>query len=111
MAKYISVHSKHLIFSSLYAFAPDNLAWLWAFFDWEMELDLEQIETQDSFSAFKTATTSFSANSNHHDNEIKVSEEEIYTINKIFSESPLVKYVYRGNFEFISIICKIGSLG
>ena len=98
LAKFLSLHSKDILFGSLYAFAPDNLAWLWSFFDWDTELDLEKIETQDSFSSFKTAlaTASPTANSSQHDNDVNLSEEQVFSINKIFSESPLVRYVYRG---------------
>ena len=102
LAKFLSLHSKDILFSSLYAFAPDNLAWLWSFIDWDAELDLNKIETQDTFSSFKTISNA--PNSNPHESGVKLSDEQICLINKIYSESPLVRYVYRGNLFLILII-------
>ena len=102
LAKFLSLHGKDILFSSLYAFAPDNLAWLWSFIDWDAELDLNKIETQDTFSSFKTISNA--TNSNQHESDVKLSDEQICLINKIYSESPLVRYVYRGNSFLILII-------
>jgi cytoplasmic polyadenylation element-binding protein len=72
----LAKHSKENLFGSLYAFAPDNLAWLWAFFDWERPLDLDKIETQDSYISLKGT---------------QLNDEQTGLI----AESPLIRYVYR----------------
>ncbi len=72
----------------MYSFAPDNLAWLWAFFDWETPLNLDYIDSQDTFVPLKVSddpTGSF------NDDTMKL-------INKIFADSPLFQYKYRGIF-------------
>ena len=99
LAKFLSKHSIDNLFRSLYAFAPDNLAWLWAFFDWDTQLDLDKVEFQDTFNSFKAISANTSqdehtagATSDH----LKLDDDQINLINKIFSDAPLVQYVYRG---------------
>ena len=83
LAKFLAQNSDNQIFKSLYAFAPDNLAWLWAFLDWETPIDLNKIPSQDQYQTFKPI-------------DDRISEDKIQMINKIFFDAPLVQYSYRG---------------
>jgi cytoplasmic polyadenylation element-binding protein len=103
LVKFLSNHSENPIFRSLYSFAPDNLAWLWAFFDWETPLNLDYIDSQDTFVPLKVSddpTGSFN-------------EDTMKLINKIFADSPLFQYKYRDNimiadvYKFIEHVQKI----
>ena len=95
LAKFLSNHSDNVIFRSLYAFAPDNLAWLWAFFDWDSQIDMDKIDTQDVYQPFKL------------NDDISLDDEHVKLINKLFSDAPLIQYKYRGiYFLFILNVSK-----
>ena len=49
LAKFLAANSNNIIFSKIYSYAPDNLAWLWAFIDWESEIKFDDIPTQDYY--------------------------------------------------------------
>jgi hypothetical protein len=68
----------------LYAFAPDNLAWLWAFFNWDTPVDLNQVESQDCFVPFEDPSGFFD-------------QDHLSYITKYVADSPLFQYKYRGN--------------
>ena len=101
LAKFLSLNSESPIFRSLYAFAPDNLAWLWAFFDWETPIELATIPCQEAFSPFKAAEN------------IDISDTQLDEINKLFQDAPLIQYKYRepimiGDvYKFIEFVSKI----
>lgn len=91
LAKCLAIYSDHLIFRQLYAYAPDNLAWLWAFFDWETPIELNKVSYQDHFHPFgwcdepeviRASASGFNP-------------EQLDSITRIFAESPLIQYKYR----------------
>ena len=101
LAKFLANHSDNSIFRSLYAYAPDNLAWLWAFFNWEAPIDFEQVvPSQDCYAPFASSTEA-------------LDDEQVRLVNKIFAEAPLVQYKYRENimigdvYKFIEHVQKI----
>lgn len=83
LAKFLAQHSNNPIFRSLYAFAPDNLAWLWSFFDWYTPLDLDMVPVQDSYAPFTAVEN------------LVIDESQLYEVNKFFLDAPLVQYKYR----------------
>jgi hypothetical protein len=83
IAKFLSFNSKSSLFRSLYAFAPDNLAWLWSFIDWQSPLDLTTILTQDTYTPFKPAFN------------ITIDDVDLSNVNKLFLDAPLIQYKYR----------------
>jgi hypothetical protein len=93
LAKFLSAQGNNQIFRSLYAFAPDNLAWLWAFFDWTTPIDINKIPNQEIYQPFRTINNL----------DMKLSEEHVDIINKIFINAPLIQYKYRGKFNFFII--------
>lgn len=68
----------------MYAYAPDNLAWLWAFIDWDVDINFDKIATQEAYTPLD-------------DKSGILDKETIETINKIVYEAPLITYKYRGN--------------
>jgi len=86
LAKFLAKHSNNHIFGPIYAYAPDNLAWLWAFFDWDEMLDLSKIPSQETYEPFTLINIT---------DEVKCQQ-----INDIFKEEPLIQYKHR---ESISI--------
>lgn len=83
LAKFLSEHSTSPIFRSLYSFAPDNLAWLWSFFDWQTPLIVDAVPTQHQYAPFTAA------------DNLTIGETELYEVNKLFLDAPLVQYKYR----------------
>lgn len=91
LAKSLAMYSDHLIIRQLYSYAPDNLAWLWAFFDWETPIDLNKVSCQDQYKPLGWC----------EDDEIirasmsGFSVDQLDNITRVFAESPLVQYKYR----------------
>lgn len=83
MVKFLSINSTNPIFRSLYTFAPDNLSWLWSFVDWESPLDMSSVSTQSTYTPFKPAGS------------LVIDESELYEVNKLFLDAPLIQYKYR----------------
>jgi hypothetical protein len=101
LAKFLANHSEITLFRSLYAYAPDNLAWLWAFIDWDTQIDFKkQVATQETYEPFKWSMPQFTASylSNENENVLNYA-------NKIFADSPLVQYRYREKV-MIGDLCK-----
>ena len=100
LAKFLAANSNNLIFRSLYGYAPDNLAWLWAFLDWDTPIDLNQLPCQEVYQPFRGT-------------DVRISEDKLSTINKLFAEAPLIQYIYRGSimigdvFKFIEYVQSI----
>lgn len=100
LAKFLAANSTNTIFRSLYGYAPDNLAWLWAFLDWDTPIDLNKVPCQETYYPFKAL-----------DN--RIGQDKLEFINKLFAEAPLVQYIYRGSimigdvFKFIEYIQSI----
>lgn len=115
LAKFLSNPevSDNAIFRSLYAFAPDNLAWLWAFFDWETPIDLDQIESQETYVPWNMM---MELNGQGQQGVSLLSKDFTKIINKFISDAPLFQYKYRDNimigdvFKFIEHIQKISFL-
>ena len=82
----MSNHSDNVIFKSLYAFAPDNMAWFWAFFDWDTPVQLDTVDTHDSYVPFRLLD----------DRTGTLDANQIKLINKIIADAPLFQYKYRG---------------
>jgi cytoplasmic polyadenylation element-binding protein len=83
-AKFLSEKSTDPIFRSLYAFAPDNLAWLWSFIDWDSLLDLSTlVPTQDQYIPFQPIEN------------LDVGSAELHEVNKLFLDAFLIQYKYR----------------
>jgi hypothetical protein len=59
------------------------LAWLWAFLDWDMQIDLDRVATQDQYQPFSVQSEGL------RDDDIKL-------INRMFAEAPLIKNPYCG---------------
>ncbi len=83
LAKFLAEHSTSSLFRSLYAFAPDNLAWLWSFIDWQNPLKTDSVSVQDTYAPFKAAAN------------LNIGEAELHEANKLFLDAPLVQYKYR----------------
>lgn len=83
LVKFLSINSTNPIFRSLYTFAPDNLSWLWSFVDWESPLDMSSVLTQSTYTPFKPAGS------------LVIDESELYEVNKLFLDAPLIQYKYR----------------
>lgn len=105
LAKFLANNSEQGIFRSLYSYAPDNLAWLWSFLDFDSPIDLSQVPVQEHYEAFEWSI---------QDNNLSESDEELLTrVNKIFSDSPLIQYKYRENlmiadlYKFLEHLQKI----
>lgn len=104
LAKFLSLNSENPIFRSLFAFAPDNLAWLWSFFEWEAPLDLNAIPNQEIYSPFKAVEN------------YTINETELHEVNKFFLDAPLIQYKYRepimiGDvYKFIEHVSKIEQI-
>jgi hypothetical protein len=101
LAKFLANHSECTVFRSLYAYAPDNLAWLWAFIDWDSQIDFKKaVPIQEKHEPFK-----WSVNGSQPGQFVQLSAENegILTMaNKIFADAPLIQYKYRGkNFKSI----------
>jgi hypothetical protein len=111
LAKFLANHSNNAVFRSLYAFAPDNLAWLWAFFDWEASIDMTKVPTHEVFLPFQPKAAAFLSekegdfvsasailidNATANGSLLKLDDEKLKQINRIFAEAPLVQYKYRG---------------
>ena len=84
MAKFLATHSESVIFSSLYSFAPDNLAWLWSFIDWDVNVDFTKIPNQETYLPFKPI--------NEYD---EIHQDQLSFINQVFLNSPFVQFKYR----------------
>ena len=89
LAKFLAENGDGILFRSLYSFAPDNLAWLWALIDWDKPVDFGKIPQQEVSNAFKAVQSSAS------------SDEEVIFVNRILSDAPLLHFKHRGSF-FIS---------
>jgi hypothetical protein len=90
LAKFIVSNSESAIFRSVHAFAPDNLAWLWAFCDWEKPIDIDALDTQEVYSPFKSATSGDNLES------CLLDSEQVKFVNVLFADAPLIQYTYRG---------------
>jgi hypothetical protein len=84
----------------LYQYAPDNLAWLWCFFDFDCQIDFDtQVQTQEYYTPFKSTCD--------------LDDDQLKIMNKLFSESPLIQYRYREQimiadvYKFIEQVHKI----
>ena len=101
LAKFLANHSECTVFRSLYAYAPDNLAWLWAFIDWDTQIDFKKsVSTQEKYEPFK-----WSVNGTQGGQIVQMSEENegiLNMANKIFADAPLIQYKYRGKYTFKS---------
>ncbi len=84
LAKFLSTNSDNTLYRSLYAYAPDNLAWLWAFFDWEKPIDLSTVSSQEQFASFDKANEN-----------LAIDDNQLFEINKQFLDAPLIQYKYR----------------
>ena len=90
LAKFLAANSNNLIFRSLYGYAPDNLAWLWAFIDWDTPIELSQVPCQDVYQPYKPA-------------DERICVDRIQAINNLFSQAPLVQYIYRGKITIADV--------
>lgn len=100
LAKSLAMYSDHPIIQQLYAYAPDNLAWLWAFFDWETPIDLARVPSQDTyrpFGWFNPPPFEFNAASNAAAAAAVsgLTDEHLNAITRIYAEAPLIQYKYR----------------
>ena len=101
LAKFLANHSECTIFRSLYAYAPDNLAWLWAFIDWESSIDFKRsVPVQDKYEPFRWSPSGNQLVQLSPDNE-----EFLSLVNKTFADSPLIQYKYREKV-MIGDLCK-----
>lgn len=91
LAKFLAENSNNQIFGPIYAFAPDNLAWLWAFFDWDEPLDLSKIPSQETYESLVAPNI--------------IDEKNLQSINNIFTRAPLIQYKYREKI-MIGDVCK-----
>lgn len=102
LAKFLANNSEHGLFRSLYSYAPDNLAWLWSFLDWESPIDLSQVPVQEHYEPFEWCLQ-----------DAQQDDELLNRINKIFSDSPLIQYKYRENlmiadlYKFLEHVQKV----
>lgn len=105
LAKFLANNSEQTIFRSLYSYAPDNLAWLWSFLDWDTPVDLSQVPVQEHYEPFDWCLQEAALS--------QTDDELINRINKIFSDSPLIQYKYRENlmiadlYKFLEHLQKI----
>lgn len=88
LAKSLAMYSDHYqIIQRLYAYAPDNLAWLWAFFDWESPIDLSHVACQDSYEPFGWCDEEMIS--------AGLTDEQMTQISRIYADAPLIQYKYR----------------
>jgi hypothetical protein len=89
LAKFLALNSTNQIFRSMYSYAPDNLAWLWSFFDWDAQIDLDRVPTQDQYQPFSVQSEGLNS-------------ELVELINKMLAEAPLIKNPYSGESSLSS---------
>jgi hypothetical protein len=93
-------HSDCTLFRSLYAYAPDNLAWLWAFIDWDTPVDFKrEVSTQEKYEPFKCSVSGGNGQQPQFVQLSPDNESVLNTANKIFADAPLVQYKYRGKIK------------
>ena len=76
----------NLIFNRLHFYAPDNLAWLWAFIDWDTEIDFQNaVPTQEYYQPIENLNI--------------LTYEQLKSSPTLFeslNNAPLIQYKYKG---------------
>ena len=83
LSDFLASNSQHLIFNKIHYYAPDNLAWLWAFIDWDSDIELNEMPTQEFFQPIEFINNLDEAS-------------PFETLNN----APLIQFAYKGKITF-----------